>query len=98
MAESSERPPPRRRWLAKLERFSGNAITQLSVAAVLIVASVIEAAETVFDDFANLRLRVAHGLLIVALWQILRAVPDLVEGIERYLESKDRRQGESPKE
>jgi hypothetical protein len=81
----------------KLERFLGHGLTQLGVAAVLIVAAVIEAAETVFDDFANLRLRVAHGLLLVAVWQILRAIPDLVEGMERYLESRGRHEGESPK-
>jgi hypothetical protein len=28
-------------------------------------------------------------VLIVGIWQMLRTIPDLIEGIERYFESSD---------
>jgi hypothetical protein len=75
-------------WLAALERTVGHPLMQLTVALVLIVTTLIEISQTFADDFASIRLRAAHGLLVVGVWQLLRGVPDLVEGLERYLESR----------
>lgn len=71
-----------------LRRIVGHPLTQLGVALVLVVTSVIELSQTFVDDFYASRVRATHGLLVVGIWQLLRTLPDLVEGIERYLESR----------
>ena len=73
-----------------LRRIVGHPLTQLGVALVLVVTSLIEVSQTFVDDFSSGRVRATHGLLIVGLWQILRTLPDLIEGLERYLESSKR--------
>jgi hypothetical protein len=84
----AEPAPPR--WLESLRRIVGHPLTQLGVALVLIVTSAIELSQTFVDDFYSTRVRATHGLLIVGIWQMLRTLPDLIEGIERYLESHER--------
>ena len=73
-----------------LRRIVGHPLTQLGVALVLVVTSLIEVSQTFVADFSSGRVRATHGLLIVGLWQILRTLPDLIEGLERYLESSKR--------
>lgn len=80
-------PWPRPRWLARLDRIVRHAVTQLLVALVLIGTSLAEVSQTLADDFASHHVRAAHGLVLVGLVQLLRALPDLIEGIERYLGS-----------
>jgi len=75
------------KWLERTKRFVRHPLTQLIVAIILIVTSLIEASETFVQDFYNARLRAAHGLMLVGIVQVLAAIPDLVEGLERYLES-----------
>ena len=81
----AEPTPPSR--LDALRRIVGHPLTQLGVALVLIVTSAMELSQTFVDDFYSSRVRATHGLLLVGIWQLLRTIPDLVEGIERYLES-----------
>src|SRR5262245_1111076 len=73
--------------LERVKRFVRSPLTQLIVAIILIVTSVIEASETFMQDFYSFKLRASHGLLVVGIVQVLAAIPDLIEGLERYLES-----------
>ena len=91
----AEPPPPRRRWMAALRRSVGHPLTQLTVAGVLMATSFLEASETFIDDFSEFRVRATHGLLLVGLWQVVRTIPDLIDGIERYLEFTGNRKRES---
>jgi len=84
---------PRARWLATLRWVVGHALTQLAVALVLIGTSVAELSETFVEDLHSGRLRASHGLLVVGVWQVLQAIPNLVEGLERYLEESGGRDG-----
>ena len=93
-AEPSEGVPPvswRRSCVARLDRIVRHVITQLLVALVLIGTSLAEMMETLADDFATYRVRATHGLLVVGLVQLLRALPDLIEGLERSLPSARQR-------
>ena len=92
---SPSTPRPRRRWLAIVERTVGHPLTQLTVAGVLMATSFFEASETFIDDFSEFRVRATHGLLLVGLWQVVRTIPDLIDGIERYLEFTGDRKRES---
>jgi hypothetical protein len=80
-----------RRWVARLDRIVRHVVTQLIVALVLIGTSLAEMMETLADDFATHRVRATHGLLVVGLVQLLRALPELIEGIERTLPSARQR-------
>ena len=75
------------KWLERIKRFVRHPLTQLIVAIILIITSLIEASETFIQDLYNFKLRASHGLLVVGIMQVLAAVPDLVEGLERYLET-----------
>ena len=81
-------------WLERVKRFVRHPLTQLIVAIILIVTSLIEASETFVDDLYNFKLRASHGLLVVGIVQVLAAIPDLIEGVERYLETADEHSAE----
>jgi len=89
LAVASEGAAPasrsRPRWVTRLDWIVRHALTQLLVALVLIGTSLSEVFETLADDLTSHRLRVTHGLLVVGLVQLLKALPELIEGIERYL-------------
>ncbi|MFO0867727.1 MAG: hypothetical protein U0935_02155 [Pirellulales bacterium] len=75
------------RWLRQAGKFVQRPGVQLSVSLILIVASTIEIIESFDEDLKQLRLGVHHGMLILGMVNMLAAVPDLVEGLERLEET-----------
>jgi hypothetical protein len=54
------------RFALVLKRFVDHPIVKLGVGLILIASGLIEAYDTVLDDFHRLRIRVGHGVVILA--------------------------------
>jgi hypothetical protein len=87
-----------RRIALALKCFVDHPITKLVVGLILIASGLIEAYDTVLDDLHRLRVRVGHGVIILGIVNILATLPEVIDGLERwlsYLEGKeDDRQGQ----
>ena len=68
-----------------LKRFVDHPMTKLGVGLILIATGLIEAYDTVLDDFHRLRVRVGHGVVILGVVHVLASLPDVIEGIEHWL-------------
>jgi hypothetical protein len=65
---------------------------RLGVGLILIVSGLIEAYDTVLDDFHRLRVRVGHGVVILGVVNVLASLPEVIDGLDRwlgYIEGKD---------
>jgi hypothetical protein len=83
--QAAGRPSAPLRIALALQRFVDNPITKLGVGLILIASGLIEAYDTVLDDFHRLRVRVGHGVIILGVVHVLASLPEVIEGIERWL-------------
>jgi hypothetical protein len=60
-------------------------MTKLVVGLILIATGVIEAYDTVLDDLHRFRVRVGHGVIILGVVHVLASLPDVIEGLGRWL-------------
>ena len=74
-----------RRLAHALKHFVDHPVTKLAVGLILIVSGLIEAYDTVLDDLHRLRVRVGHGVVILGVVNVLASLPEVIEGIERWL-------------
>ena len=74
-----------RRLAHALKHFVDHPVTKLAVGLILIVSGLIEAYDTVLDDLHRLRVRVGHGVVILGIVNVLASLPEVIEGIERWL-------------
>jgi hypothetical protein len=92
-ADQPARQPGKLRRLARaLKQFVDHPVTKLAVGLILIVSGLIEAYDTVLDDLHHLRVRVGHGVVILGIVNVLASLPEVIDGIERwlsYLEAKE---------
>jgi hypothetical protein len=92
-ADQPIRQPGNLRRLAHaLKHFVDHPVTKLAVGLILIVSGLIEAYDTVQDDLHRLRVRVGHGVVILGVVNVLASLPEVIDGIERwlsYLEAKE---------
>jgi len=85
-ADQPARQPGKLRRLAHgLKRFVDHPATKLVVGLILIVSGLIEAYDTVLDDLHRLRVRVGHGVVILGVVNVLASLPEVIDGIERWL-------------
>jgi hypothetical protein len=68
-----------------LKRFVDHPLMKLLVGLILIASGVIEAYDTVWDDFHRLRFRVGHGVILLGVVNVLASLPDVIEGVENWL-------------
>ena len=76
-----------------IKTFVENPSTNLVKGMALLLIGIADASHTFRDDVTHGRVRVGHGLIIIGLFSILGALPNLIEGLEageRYLELRDR--------
>jgi hypothetical protein len=83
---------PRRIALA-LKCFVDHPLTKLGVGLILIVSGMIEAYDTVLDDLHRLRVRVGHGVIILGVVNVLASLPEVIDGIDRWLSYLEGREG-----
>ena len=79
-----------------LRRFIRHPVTEMAVGLILIATGLIEAYDTVLDDFHRLRVRVGHGVVILGVVHVLASLPAVIEGIEHWLSSFEGRQDRHP--
>ena len=83
------RPSKLRQIAHALKRYVDHPATKLFVGLILIISGLIEAYDTVLDDFHRLRVRVGHGVLILGVVNVLASLPEVIEGIEHWLSYLD---------
>jgi hypothetical protein len=69
------------RYLPALRRVVTNPFANIAVGLILLVTSLMEAWETLFDDIGSGDLGAHHGLMIFAVFQILKTLPDLMDAL-----------------
>ena len=70
----------------KLRRFISHPWVSLMVAVVMLLAGLSEGWDTLEEDLMNADLRAHHGIIVYGFYAILKAIPDLFEGLERVLD------------
>jgi hypothetical protein len=91
--EGAGRKAQARRAALALKRFVDHPITKLFVGLILIASGLIEAYDTVLDDIHRLRVRVGHGVVILGIVNVLASLPEVIEGIDRWLSYIERKDG-----
>ncbi len=77
-----------------ITRFVENPVTNLVKGIALFLIGLSEASKTFREDVAHNQVRVGHGLIIIGIFSILEALPNLIEAIEsgkRYLDLRDQK-------
>ena len=97
-ADQAAGQPGRLQRIARaLKRFVDHPVTKLGVGLILIASGLIETYDTVLDDLHRLRVRVGHGVMILGIVNVLASLPEVIDGIERWLSGlegrEDSRQG-----
>jgi hypothetical protein len=93
--QAAGQPGTLQRLARALKRFVDHPVTKLVVGLILIVSGLIEAYDTVLDDLHRLRVRVGHGVVILGVVNVLASLPEVIEGIEQWLNYLDRREDSS---
>jgi len=63
----------------------------LIVGIIMIATSFQEAYETLYDDLKNLSFGAHHGLIVYGLLVVVRALPDIFEGLTFLKDSSDQK-------
>ena len=70
----------------KLRKFVSHPWVSLMVAIVMLLAGLSEGWETLQEDLMNADLRAHHGIIVYGFYAMLKAIPDVFEGLEGILE------------
>lgn len=73
--------------LDRIRRFTNHPATRMATGLILVASSIAEGYDTFFHDVSHLRLRAHHGLLIFGLMNILKSMPDFIDGLESATEA-----------
>ncbi len=66
----------------KIRRIVENPFLNLVVGIILLISGLSEAWDTMWDDIVNLNLKAHHGIIIFAILNIMRTIPDFFESLE----------------
>jgi hypothetical protein len=98
--DASQKMNDRRHRIARaINSFVENPVTNLVKGVILLLIGLSEASRTVFEDLAQKRLRVGHGLIIIGLFGILDSLPHFIGGLEagkRYIDLRDEKARPEP--
>ena len=83
--------------LEKLKLFVEHPYVNLGVGLILLITSLAEAWDSLADDLINLRLKAHHGVMVFAIFSILRVLPELHLGME-HVHRATGKQGDDGKE
>ena len=75
----------------KIRRIVENPFLNLVVGIILLISGLSEAWGTMWDDIVNLNLKSHHGIIIFAILNIIRTIPDFfksLEHVQRYVGNK----------
>jgi hypothetical protein len=77
------------RFLNRLKAFVDHPVTHLLVGLALIATGGIEIYRDVLEESHRFRVGAHHGIVILGIAQALAALPDVVTGLERWLQAAD---------
>ena len=66
----------------KIRRIVENPFLNLVVGIILLISGLSEAWGAIWDDIVNLNLKAHHGIIIFAILNIIRTIPDFFESLE----------------
>ncbi len=73
----------------KLRRIIGNPLFNLVVGIFLLISSLCEAGDTLWENLVHLNLKAHHGIVIFAIMNIIKTIPELFEGLEHIQRDVD---------
>jgi hypothetical protein len=68
-------------YLPAIRRVVNNPFANIFVALILLVTSLMEAWETLSDDISGMNFGAHHGIMLFAVFQILKTLPDLMDAL-----------------
>lgn len=77
------------RFFLKLKKFVKQPATKFAVGMILVFTSSAEVIEDLTDDVPGFKIGAHHGLLVLGILNAVSSIPDLVEGLEKTIESSD---------
>jgi hypothetical protein len=83
--QAAGQPGGLQRLARALKRFVDHPATKLGVGLILIASGLIETYDTALDDLHRLRVRAGHGVVILGVVHVLASLPEVIEGVERWL-------------
>lgn len=66
-----------------LKQFVANPYVNLAVAMILFVTGLTEGWDSFQEDLAGLHVRAHHGVMVYGLFNMLKPIPDIFEGLEK---------------
>ena len=80
------------RFLRRLKAFAEHPLTQLLTGLVLLISGVAQAIDDIRRAEHSFRLGVHHGVALLGLVQVLGSLPNVVEGLDHYFQSAEKRE------
>ena len=68
--------------MKSLKKFVKNPYVNIIIGIILLLSGLVEAWDTLSEDIMNGNFGAHHGVIIFGLFQILKCLPDIFEGIE----------------
>jgi len=78
-------------FLLKVKAFAQHPLTQLVVGMILLISGLGQAIDDILHAEHSFRLGVHHGVALLGLVQVLGSLPSIVDGLDRYFRSVDKR-------
>lgn len=72
-----------------MKRFLDNPYVNLFIAGTLLYSGLAEGWDTLQEDLTNLDAKAHHGIMLYGFYKMLRAIPDLFEGVERVHSTRE---------
>ena len=69
------------KYLPAIRRVVNNPFANIFVALILLTTSLMEAWETLFDYVGEMNFGAHHGIMLFAVFQILKTLPDLMDAL-----------------
>jgi hypothetical protein len=69
-----------------IKKFVESPYVNIIIGIILLLSGLSEAWETLFEDIMNGNFGARHGVIIYGLFQVLKCIPDMFEGLEHLTE------------
>ncbi len=68
----------------KLRRILENPFLNLIVGIFLLISGLSEAGDTLWDDIVHLNLKVHHGIIIFAILNVMKTIPEFFDSLDHF--------------
>lgn len=81
--------------LIRLQMFVQHPLTQLCVGLILFGTGMTEIVDDLISTRQSFKIGVHHGVVVLGLMQVLQNIPPLIDGLERWLDSVEKKDEKS---